>query len=362
MTVRWVIIFALLSLLAHVVIITAILLVTRFMPVPKINVPPPTNPSVSLSLIPPPQPKVLQPKPPQPSLFLPSNPDANAKPNQDTPIESDNDNRLKSENKQARKSDAPLPDVTGQKNHALDLQNTPLVQATQKPEASTTPPIPKQNPSKQPPTPPQPKRQMTQTQKSTPQPTKPTAKPPDTKPPPPQVAKNTVDPTTGLPVLPPIDAPTLAPQTQVDPTQQAQTSTPAHPPPSFQVNKSDIAGAAGAPGVNSAATKATELGRYKAKVYRAVGSRWYDKVGQQLQVLPVGLVRVQFTIYSDGSVTTMVLDGGNSTMQTLLSISINSIREAAPFDAFTDSMRQELIKEQGGDGNSYTDDFTFSVY
>ncbi len=49
-------------------------------------------------------------------------------------------------------------------------------------------------------------------------------------------------------------------------------------------------------------------------------------------------------------------------MQMLLSISINSIREAALFDPFTDSMRKELAKEQGGDGGSYTDDFTFSVY
>ncbi len=43
--------------------------------------------------------------------------------------------------------------------------------------------------------------------------------------------------------------------------------------PVFEVNKSDVAGAAGAPGATSAATKATELGRYKAKVYRAVGGR-----------------------------------------------------------------------------------------
>ncbi len=72
----------------------------------------------------------------------------------------------------------------------------------------------------------------------------------------------------------------------------------------------------------------------------------------------MGLVRVQFTIYADGSVTTKVLDGGNGTMQTLLSISINSIREAAPFDAFTDSMKQELIKEpRAVTAAATTDDF-----
>jgi hypothetical protein len=99
----------------------------------------------------------------------------------------------------------------------------------------------------------------------------------------------------------------------------------------------------------------TELGRYKAKVYRAVGSRWYEKIGKQLQYIGVGSVHIQFTIYSDGTVSTKVLDGGNSTLEMLLSNSRNSITEAAPFPPFTPGMLKQV-------GDSYTDDFTFSIY
>ena len=53
----------------------------------------------------------------------------------------------------------------------------------------------------------------------------------------------------------------------------------------------------------------------------------------------------------------------HGTMQMLLSISLNSIRDSAPFDKFDDypGLREELIRA-GGDGKSYTDDFSFSVY
>ena len=359
---KWVIVFALLSLLAHIIIIAVILLITIYMPPPPVHVPPPDN-TVNLTLEQaPPQP---MPKQGQKPLFISTNPDASAKPNQDTPVESNHDNRLKSENKTARKPDAPLPDVTGKKDHSLDLQTTPLSSSQKPQQANPTPPTPKQEDPK-PPTPQQPKQQP-QAQKPQPQPAKPTQKPPEQTPPkpsPPQPSKNTVDPITGLPVLPPIDAPTLAPQTQPTQTPQTQRPAAAAPPPSFQVDKSDVAGSTAAQGANSAATRATPLGRYKALVYRAVGSRWYAKVGQSQSLLPVGRVHVQFTIYADGTVETKTLDSGNSNMQMLLSISINSIREAAIFPKFDDypGMREDLIKEQGGDGSSYTDDFWFSVY
>ena len=87
-----------------------------------------------------------------------------------------------------------------------------------------------------------------------------------------------------------------------------------------------------------------------------MGSRWYPKVNNQLQVLPVGSVRIQYTIYSDGTITTKVLDGGSGTMELLLSISRNSITESAPMPPFSPA----LLKELGTD--SFTDDFTFSIY
>ena len=353
-TTKWVAIFVLLSLLLHAILFLTVIILSLVVPPPKLDTPPPPNPVVSLSMLPTP----VSP-PPQPRAFMPTAPDPNAKPNPNTPIESDNNSTLKSESKKAR-ADSPLPDVTGQNKHTLDLTSTPLVQSKPQPAAPAAPAVKTEVP-KPAPTPPQPKPSPeTKPQKPTPDQTKPVPKPVPT----PQVVKNQVDPDTGLPVLPPIDAPTLAPQSQVNPNQQPQKASPGAPPPSFQLNKSDIAGSAGAQGPNAAAANATALGKYKAKFYRAVGSRWYDKVAKQLQLLPIGLVRVQYTIYADGTVTTKVLDPGNSEMQMLLSISVLSIREAAPFDKFDDypGLREELAKTQNGNSDSYTDDFSFSVY
>jgi hypothetical protein len=119
----------------------------------------------------------------------------------------------------------------------------------------------------------------------------------------------------------------------------------------------DMQGKAGISGAPSPEAMPTDFGKYKALVYQAVGTRWYPKVNNQFQLLGVGSVRIQYTIYSDGTVTTKVLDGGSSSMQMLLSISLNSITEAAPFPPFTPGMLKQLKGE-----DSYTDEFTFSVY
>jgi len=326
-TAKWVLIFILLSLLAHAIIIAAIILITVFMPVPKMVLPEPASPTVSLSLLPP---ASATPKKP---LFIPTTPDANA-PHKVQPVESANDTELKSKSKTARAPESILPDVTG-REHAPNLNESPNIPAPQKQEVSSTPPTPKvAKPQK--PTPPQP----------APKPTPPT--PP--KKAPPQVDAN------GFPVLPPINAPTLAPQNEA--------AQPLAPAAAERQEAASVHGALGRQGDNSPAAMATVLGKYKQKVYRAVGGRWYPKVNKAFQVLGVGVVHIQFTIYKDGTVETKVLDAGDSSMQTLLSISINSIREAAPYDKFDDypGLREELIKEQGGDGSSYTDDFTFSIY
>jgi outer membrane biosynthesis protein TonB len=161
----------------------------------------------------------------------------------------------------------------------------------------------------------------------------------------------------GLPVLPPIAAPTLeqqSPQTQQ--VQQVPHKASPQSIPSFAVYQSDVSGQSGQPGDNSPAARASELGRYKARVYRAVGSRWYAKVGNQLQVLGVGTVHITYTIHSDGSLEiTADPDAGNPALMLLHSISVNSMTEAAPFPPFSDAMRKEV-------GDSFTDDFSFSIY
>jgi hypothetical protein len=126
--------------------------------------------------------------------------------------------------------------------------------------------------------------------------------------------------------------------------------------PSFAVYQSDVSGQAGVPGDNSPATMATDLGRYKAKVYRAVGARWYEKVNSQIQVLDKGTVRIKFRIYSDGHlVIESDPEGGESSLALLHSVSLNSMTEAAPFDPFSDKMKKEV-------GDSFADEFSFNVY
>lgn len=354
---KWVVLFVLLSILAHIVTFLVIFFCAKHLPAPKLSAAPPEEPSISMSLEAPPAPK--SPPKPKTSMFLPTTPDAEAK-KTDTPIESDNTTRLKSESQKTRVVDSVVPDVTAKDRHSLDMQTTPLVQSEPTPPVATAPPTPKQDqPAKPtPPTPPKTEQAQATTPpppdqpkatvapKATPAPPKPPTPKIVAKPPPPQFTPD------GLPVLPSINAPTMAPQTPNNPNQQQRTAT-ARPPPSFQLDKSDIAGASGVAGDNSAAANSTALGRYKAKLYRAVGSRWYPKVDNARSLMPVGVVRVQYTVYSDGTVVTRVMEGNN--LQILVSVSVNSITEAAPFDHFSD----ELIKEVG---TSFTDDFSFSVY
>ena len=119
---------------------------------------------------------------------------------------------------------------------------------------------------------------------------------------------------------------------------------------------SDISGAAGLPGDNTPAAMATDLGRYKAKVYRAVGARWYEKVNRQIQVLGVGTVHITYTIHADGHMEIVAdPDSSNPSLMLLHTISLDSMLQSAPFDPFSESMKKQV-------GESYTDDFTFSVY
>jgi hypothetical protein len=97
--------------------------------------------------------------------------------------------------------------------------------------------------------------------------------------------------------------------------------------------------------------KPSELFKYKVKVWKAVNLRWNSKVDTQSQVLETGVVKIQFTISSDGEVKVEVLAG--SDLPKLVAISKEAIMEAAPFPSFTDSMRQEV-------GESFTDTLTFS--
>jgi len=331
-TTKWLVIFVLLSLLAHAIIIAVILLITVFMPVPKMAPPEPPSPSVTLSLQPAPAPV----RPPMPH-FMVTAPEPNA-PHKQQLIQSANDHELTSKSKTARAPDSVMPDVVA-REHAANLNESPNVQAPQTPQVSSTPPTPKQaKPEK--PTPPQPNPQQGKQNPSPPTPPKPPS------PIPPKKAEPTVDPLTGLPVLPPLNVPTMAP-----PNSAAQPLAPA---PSQLEQAQSAHGALGRQGNNSPAAMQTELGKYKQYVYSVVGSHWYPDINQHFGIIGVGMVHIQFTIHSDGRITDItVLEGDN--LQTLRDISHNSLLAPAPFKPFNDA----LIKQVG---DSYTDDFTFSVY
>ena len=332
-TTKWVVIFVVISLLAHALFILSVVLISRFMPVPKLTVPPPPAP-VTLSLIPLP----LPPSPPKPKhVFMPTPAQASVPP-KETLIESDHDTRLASQTQKARLPDALMPDIVSHDTHPAQLNASPNAPTRPKTEAAPSPPQPKQPPTKV---------QKAEPPKPTPQPPPPT--PPKT---PPQTGtKDQVDPNTGLPVLPPIRAETLAQQT---PTEQA--SPDAAPPPSVPVVPADIQGRAGLSGAPTPEAMATDLGRYKAYIYSVVGSYWYPAVDQSFQILPVGMVQIRYTIHYDGTVSDVqVLQGDTPSLQQLMAISRNSIVSPAPFKPFPDALRKKI-------GDSYTDDFTFSVY
>jgi outer membrane biosynthesis protein TonB len=341
----WLIALVLFSLLAHILVMLAFILIGRHTPKWKELAASAPPPEVSLTLQPPP------PAQPQRPEFIPTEPDANAvAPN--SPLISDHNSVLRSHNRKSRTPDVPLPDVSG-RHRTSDLREKPPSVAS-KPQTATppTPQSQRQPPEPHPvkpnqavkPTPPQPHPDKNPEKK----PDKGTAQKP--------APTETVD-ANGLPVLPPIEAPTLAQQTpQTQPVQHTPHRASPASIPSFAVYQSEVSGQSGQPGDNSPAARATELGRYKARVYSAVGSRWYAKVSNQLQLLGVGTVHVTYTIHSDGSLEiTVDPDAGNPALMLLHSISINSMTEAAPFPPFSDAMKKEV-------GDSFTDDFSFSIY
>lgn len=329
-TTKWVVIFVLLSLFAHALIILAVILVAVFVPPPKLEAPPSTSPTVNVTMMPPP--------PPQKRPFMPTTPQANVPPKQSL-VESNNDTQLTSQSQKARADESIMPDVVS-KHPEGSLHESPSVTAPPKPPSNPSPPTPPQT---------QPKPQ----QENPPQPQKPPPpKPEPPKPPTPQVVKPPVDPTTGLPVLPAINAPTLAPPSPVNPNKPR----PAIPSPIIPSVAEDTQGRAGMSGQPTPEAMATDLGRYKAYIYGVVGSYWYPQVNKSFQVLPVGMVHIKFTIHSDGTISdVVVLDGNEPNLQLLMSISKNALIQPAPYKPFTDAMIKQV-------GESYTDDFTFSVY
>ena len=329
-TLKWVILFILISLLLHAILFTVIVVMTHLIPPPKFPVPePPPESKINLTLLPPPAPV-------QKRIFIPTQPQQNVL-HKEQRVESANDTVLKSQSQTARDSTSIMPDING-KPHAPDMRNSPEVKAPKQQQVSTTQPTPRQTQAQKPI--PSPKPQMAPQMQPRPLPPQPKPAPPKAQP-----QQQQVDPVTGLPVLPPISAQTLSPPDQ---------SRPLAPTPSQAQVAGSVHGAIGQRGDNSPAAMQSDLGKYKQYVYEVVGSYWYPEVDKKFGAIGVGSVTIRFTIHSDGTISDVeVIDG--ETNQILKSISQNALVSPAPFNPFTPGMIKEV-------GTSYTDEFSFATY
>jgi hypothetical protein len=138
-----------------------------------------------------------------------------------------------------------------------------------------------------------------------------------------------------------------------------ETSNPSEsraPPATFTADRRRSAISGGAPlgPESSVASQETELGRYKQKLYRAVGSRWYFDVQRQMSLLRVGSVRIRFFVRSNGVIEKPEFIEGDS--QTVLAgISLNSILKIGAMEPFSDQMKQQL-------GDGFWEEISFSIY
>lgn len=353
-----------LSLLLHVLLLLTIASGLIKFPTTQVE---PDSGETTLTLL---QETPLQPPPVTPvqskpqSRFVPTMAHQETdKPNPNALLESERNTALRTDVPNPRDPNSPMPDMQGDKRSSSYV-NTPgsAGQGQQPPQQASQ--AQKQQ---------QAQPQMTQAQ---PQPTKPPTpqqQPPQDQPAAqaqaqPQPAKpKPITPRTedAMPLLPPEQqkpSPQTAQQSQ-QPQQQPSQASPQQasrpPPASFAMTRGDSSGGAGIKGLPSPEARDTELGRYKQKMYRAVGSRWYLKVQSSMSFLAIGTVRVKFYVRANGVLENVRIaedsGAGNSSTEMLRTISLQSVVESAPFEPFSETMKQQL-------GAGYDEEFTFSIY
>jgi hypothetical protein len=251
-------------------------------------------------------------------------PDTNIE-NPNARLESDRNNIAASQLDPTQK-DSPLPELgKGQRS---------ILQDSGKPgdHVSNTPPQPK-SPQAQP-RPPQPQTNPASTSPTTPE--KPTAG--------------------DLPLY------RTNPQS-TDPTTKPDNNTPANPskltPPPSNVGfgKVRTAGEGGRvqTGLPSPEATATALGKYKARMFNAIGSRWYLKVEELMQTLQVSTIRIRFTVTADGVIKDLTVLNKTDRAQALETVSVSSIRDAGPLPPFPAKLKQEI-------GDSFEEEVSFGIY
>lgn len=163
--------------------------------------------------------------------------------------------------------------------------------------------------------------------------------------------------TEGIPLFPTPQLEKPNPQSP-SPTQTKTENKPtsSSAPMMFAREKSLIKGAQNAEtGNNSPEAKSTDLGRYKSKIFRTIGSRWYLMVDQQMSLLAIGGVKIRFFIQANGVIRDIQIINENGRTDILANISSRSVRDSGPFEPFSDQMKQQL-------GEGYWEEITFSIY
>lgn len=128
------------------------------------------------------------------------------------------------------------------------------------------------------------------------------------------------------------------------------------PPSTFSADRraSQISGSAALGNTSSLASQESAMGRYKSKLYRAIGSRWYLYVQNRMSLLSIGQVRIRFYIRANGVIEkTEFVDGDPHTV--LSDISRRSILEVGALEPFPLELKQQL-------GEGYWEELTFNIY
>jgi len=303
--------------------------------------PPPE--ALELQVILPEQPQIVAAAVAQEKQFIDSRGLAESKPAVDPVFETDKDMTAASEKPAA--GDLPLPsqDGRGKFDNVFDTQKSsvgsvreppePILEIASAPAAPAFPPAKAQPVKDVPPATPPPK----------------TAEQPDAS----AVAKATMEKLRAvekksdeeialaakeLPPLPPpvtkLEPPAPALAVPPTPPPMAKLTTPApltqpRTRPGYQpeMEKSKVEGSISNRGKNAVNAVATPLGKYKAQVYNAIGSRWLHYVRDQMDVLAIGTAKVSFFVTRAGRVQGIHVDA-NTANASFAEVCERAIREA----------------------------------
>jgi hypothetical protein len=94
-------------------------------------------------------------------------------------------------------------------------------------------------------------------------------------------------------------------------------------------------------------------GKYRQYVYSVVGSYWYPNMVRYSGILPAAIVRIRFTVHSDGNVSDFSVIEGKDQKE-FVQICLNSVKNPSPFKPFDPALLQEV-------GKKYVEDYTFGV-